>query len=196
MAEHVSRRSVLGSGAMALLATPGIAAALPVTPRNEMGPFYRRGAPNQPNLRRAGEPGLPLELSGRVLTTDSQPIANASIELWHADHGGHYDIAGNHFRAKLLTASDGAYRVSTIMPGHYPDRVCQHIHFLVSADGHETLVTQLYFASDPVFEGDPATNYPREPLIGDPSLIRPVVLKEAGAASLAECRFDLGLAHT
>jgi len=63
------------------------------------------------------------------------------------------------------------------MPGHYPDRVCQHIHYLISAPGYKPLTTQLYFATDPVFEGDPDKNYTRDPVIQSRDLVRPVTLK-------------------
>jgi protocatechuate 3,4-dioxygenase beta subunit len=49
----------------------------------------------------------------------------------------------------------GAYHVETVMPGHYPDRVAQHVHYMVKAPGCKPLITQLYFGTDPVFEGDP-----------------------------------------
>jgi protocatechuate 3,4-dioxygenase beta subunit len=52
--------------------------------------------------------------------------------------------------------------------------VCQHIHYKVSAPGHKTLITQLYFATDPVFEGDPDRNYRKDPLLQTRELIRPV----------------------
>jgi len=42
------------------------------------------------------------------------------------------------------------------------------------------LVTQLYFATDPAFAGDPAHNFTRDPLVQDPRLIRPVTLEESG----------------
>ena len=50
------------------------------------------------------------------------------------------------------------------MPGHYPDRVCQHVHYRITAPGHKPLITQLYFATDPVFEGDPDRNFGKDPL--------------------------------
>ncbi len=195
MKHPISRRAVIGAGAAGFVSFPALASLSP-TPRNELGPFYRRGAPSDVNLRHAADPGLPLELDGRVLTTSGEPVGGAIVELWHADHNGHYDVDGYRFRAKLITEADGSYHVSTVMPGHYPDRVCQHVHFLVRAPNHSPLVTQLYFASDPVFEGDPQANFRRDPLIGDPALIRPVSLVESGSSSLAKCHFDLVLAST
>ena len=81
------------------------------------------------------------------------------------------------------------------MPGHYPDhsRVCQHIHYLVTAPGHKTLVTELYFATDPAFEGDPQKNFSRDPVIRTPELIRPVLLAGEPEAIHAAVRFELCL---
>ena len=45
------------------------------------------------------------------------------------------------------------------MPGHYADRPAQHIHYLIAAPGHKTLITQAYFATDPFFEGNPEKNW-------------------------------------
>ncbi len=68
----------------------------------------------------------------------------------------------------------GEYAFDTSLPGHYPDHVAQHIHYQVSAPGHKTLVTQLYFSTDPVFEGDPDRNYTKDPLCTSRELVRPV----------------------
>ena len=47
---------------------------------------------------------------------------------------------------------------------------------MVSAPGHKPLITQLYFATDPVFDGDPDKNFTRDPLIQSRELVRPVAL--------------------
>jgi len=59
--------------------------------------------------------------------------------------------------------------------------------------GHKTLVTQLYFASDPAFEGDPQKNFSRDLVIRTPELIRPVLLTGEPEAIHAEVRFELCL---
>jgi len=146
------------------------------TPWNEIGPFYKRQAPATSRLRIAGDPGLPVSVSGVVFDTAGNALPGAKIEIWHADHLGHYDLAGYRYRATLAAAADGKYSFDSIMPGHYPDRVCQHIHYLVSAPGHKPLTTQLYFATDPVFGGDPDKNFTRDPLIQSRELVRPVML--------------------
>jgi hypothetical protein len=61
----------------------------------------------------------------------------------------------------------------------------------VTAPGHKPITTQLYFATDPVFEGDPARNFSREPLLASAELVRPVVLREDPKNLLADVSFEL-----
>lgn len=103
-------------------------------------------------LRMKTDAGMPLAVAGRIIDTRGEGVPDATVEIWHADHGGHYDIAGYRFRAKLPLGAEARYQFDTVMPGHYPDRVCQHVHYLVTAPGHKPLITQLYFATDPVFD--------------------------------------------
>ena len=143
---------------------------------NEIGPFYKRLAPENAKLREPNDPGLPVTVSGSVFDTRGKTLAGVKIEIWQADHFGHYDLDGYRYRASLSADSAGKYSFDSVMPGHYPARVCQHIHYLVTAPGHKPLITQLYFATDPVFEGDPDRNYSREPLVMSRELVRPVTL--------------------
>jgi protocatechuate 3,4-dioxygenase beta subunit len=160
---------------------------------NEIGPFYKRLAPNQTQLRTAADPGLPLSVRGVVFSTTGAKIPGATIEVWQADHHGRYDLDGYRFRAKLAAAADGAYSIETVMPGHYPARVCQHVHYLVTSSGHKPLITQLYFATDPVFEGDSDHNYDRDPLVLSRELVRPVTLHGDAGAVHSAVTFDLVL---
>jgi len=165
------------------------------TPPNALGPFYKKLAPQTGMLRAPGDPGLPLSLGGQVFDTRGDVIRNAIIEIWQTDHFGYYDVDGYRYRGKLPADASGQYKFETVMPGHYPDksRVCQHIHYLVTAPGRKTLVTQLYFATDPVFEGDPEKNFSRDPLIETPELIRPVLLTGEPEIIHAAVRFELCL---
>jgi protocatechuate 3,4-dioxygenase beta subunit len=143
---------------------------------NEIGPFYKRDAPHSAELRRAGDPGLPVRVAGKVFDTRGTVLSGAKIEVWQANHQGVYDLDGYRYRGTLVADAQGRYDFLSVLPGHYPGRVCQHIHYLVSDPGHKPLTTQLYFATDPVFEGDPQRNYTRDPLIGSSELVRPVTL--------------------
>jgi protocatechuate 3,4-dioxygenase beta subunit len=165
------------------------------TPPNTLGPYYKRLAPATEALRAPGDPGLPLSLSGQVLDTRGDVLLDATIEIWQADHFGYYDIDGYRYRGKLSVDSTGQYKAETVLPGHYPDRsrICQHVHYLVIAPGHKTLATQLYFATDPAFDGDPQKNFNRDPVIHTPELIRPVLLTGEPEAIHAAVRFELCL---
>jgi protocatechuate 3,4-dioxygenase beta subunit len=187
----ISRRELVEGGValgVALLAAPARGAGgapLELTPENELGPFYKRGAPASTNLVVPGEPGLPLGVSGKVLDATGKPLAGAILEVWHADGRGVYDLAGYRYRARVTAGPDGTYRFQTLMPGHYPQRVAQHIHYRVTAPGRKVLVTQLYFATDPAFAGDPEHNYVKDPVLEDRRLIRPVTLDESGGPRAA-----------
>jgi protocatechuate 3,4-dioxygenase beta subunit len=78
------------------------------------------------------------------------------------------------------------------MPGHYSDRPAQHIHYLITAPGHKTLVTQIYFATDEWFEGDVDKNYNKRNLVGNREQVRPVTLYEQGTPRAA-VSFDIVL---
>jgi protocatechuate 3,4-dioxygenase beta subunit len=163
------------------------------TPPNALGPFYKKRAPDTRMLRTKGDVGMPLAVSGRIIDTRGEAVPDATVEIWHTDHGGHYDLAGYRFRAKVPIDDKGGYQFDTIMPGHYPDRVCQHVHYLVTAPGHKPLITQLYFATDPVFEGDPDKNFSKDPLIESRELVRPVTIAGDPKAMYAAVSFELCL---
>jgi protocatechuate 3,4-dioxygenase beta subunit len=164
------------------------------TPPNELGPFYKKRAPRSARLAPAAAPGLPLAIAGQVFDTRGATLSGALLEIWHASHAGIYDNQGYAYRGQLLAGEKGRYAVESVMPGHYPDRVAQHVHFRVSAPGHRTLVTQLYFATDPAFEGDPDKNYAKDPILHSRELIRPVEIVGDPGAPSALVRFELVLA--
>ena len=163
------------------------------TPPNALGPFYKKQAPDTRMLRTKGDAGMPLTVSGRIIDTRGETVPDATVEIWHADHGGRYDLAGYRFRARLPVDQNAGYHFDTIMPGHYPDRVCQHVHYLVTAPGHKPLVTQLYFATDPVFEGNPDKNFSKDPLVQSRELVRPVTITGDPKAMYAAVSFELCL---
>ena len=163
------------------------------TPVNELGPFYKKRAPRSTHLAPAGAPGLPLAVSGQVFDTRGAILSGALIEIWHASHAGVYDNQGYMYRGQLSAAEKGAYSFDSVLPGHYPDRVAQHVHFKVSAPGHKPLVTQLYFATDPAFDGDPDRNFRKDPLLTSRELVRPVALAADGSTVSARVRFEICL---
>jgi catechol 1,2-dioxygenase len=161
------------------------------TPFCELGPFYKREAPNTSTLRAPGDAGMPLTLSGVVYDVRGEIVPDSKLEIWQTDNDGHYDIEGYRYRTMLQPGTKGAYAIESVMPGHYPTRVCQHVHYLLTAPGHKPVITQLYFATDPVFDGNPDKNYTRDPLITSRELVRPVVIKGDPKQIIAAVNFDL-----
>jgi protocatechuate 3,4-dioxygenase beta subunit len=163
------------------------------TPHVEMGPFYKKRAPATAMLRSPADPGMPLTVKGRVISVHGEPVPGALLEVWQANHGGLYDLDGYHYRAALKPPASGGYAFESVMPGHYPARVARHVHYFVTAPGYKPLSTQLYFASDEVFNGDPEKNYAKDPLITSRALVRPVTLTGPPEAPLASVEFELVL---
>jgi protocatechuate 3,4-dioxygenase beta subunit len=133
----------------------GVCAA---TADNIEGPFFKAGAPHRATLVGDGDAGERLRVGGVVRGVDCMPLADAELEIWHANAAGEYDLDGFRFRAALRVAADGAWRVDTIVPGRYLNGARYrpaHIHAKVRAAGHRELTTQLYFAGDPYNDGDP-----------------------------------------
>jgi catechol 1,2-dioxygenase len=114
-----------------------------------------------------------------VLDLQGRPVRGALLDVWQAGSNGLYDsqdreVDGLHMRGKYRTDADGRYVVRTVRPIHYqipsdgpvgqmlkatnrhPWRPA-HIHFVVSADGYESLTTHIfddvdeYLKSDAVF---------------------------------------------
>ena len=161
------------------------------TPPEVLGPFFKKGAPHHVNLRVPREPGMPLRISGKILDSRGEPVHDARIDLWHADYQGVYDVLGYRYRSNLRLENAAEYAVETIMPGHYPSRPAQHVHYLITAPGCQPLVTQLYFATDPFFEGDPDGNYQKQGIVHNRECIRPVTLLDENTSPRSAVSFDL-----
>ncbi len=176
------------------------------TASNVLGPFYRPGAPfieNPGSIRGAASSGEPLVIHGLVTDALSgEPLAGATVDVWQADGEGRYSnedaaLARWNLRGRQRTNQDGSYRIETVRPRHYtvkddgpvgqllralgrhPWRPA-HVHFLVSADGHETVVTQAYPAAGPYLDDDTISAVKAELLV-------PIVD--------GKLHFDIGLAR-
>ena len=116
------------------------------TEEDEMGPFYRSGAPLRSTI------GQGYLLTGDVKSAaDCKPIPSVLIEFWQTGSDGRYDDA---HRAAIITGKSGHYQFETDFPAEYLTRPA-HIHIRVSAEGFQTLVTQHYLqsgSSDAVFD--------------------------------------------
>jgi protocatechuate 3,4-dioxygenase beta subunit len=128
-----------------------------VTADNIEGPFYKAGAPHRAVLATAQDDGERLVLGGTVRTPSCEPLANATLDVWHADARGGYDNDGWGMRGRLKTDKLGRWQIKSIVPGRYLNGRRYrptHIHVKVRAAGHAELTTQLYFEGDPYNSGD------------------------------------------
>ena len=123
------------------------------TPAQTEGPYFTPNSPERWELREPGMTGLPILLTGHVVTQRCEPIAGALVELWHADDAGTYDNEGYRLRGHQFTDAAGVYRFSTIVPGSYPGRT-RHFHLKFQAPGKPVLTTQFYFPGEPGNERD------------------------------------------
>lgn len=147
---------------------------LPRTPSEEIGPMYPVAKPeDRGNDLVASKDGRAVEgqvlyLRGRVTDLSGTPIAGAEVEVWHADPHGRYPHPCDlnpapldpNFTgwARIVTDSEGRFRLRTTKPGPYPTSTPgwwrpPHIHFQVTTE-NDRLVTQMYFPGEELNEKD------------------------------------------
>src|SRR5688572_8503668 len=142
----ITRRRILG--AVILVPLEGLAQTCGViTPRQTEGPFFKTNSPLRKSLLEKASAST-FVVTGRVLSPQCKPVANALLDFWHSDEEGAYDNRGFRYRGHQFTDADGRFRLETIVPAEYPGRT-RHIHVKVQAPGKRILTTQLYFAGDP-----------------------------------------------
>ena len=117
------------------------------TPSQTEGPYFTSNSPLRTTLVEAGMAGTLLTVSGRVLSTTCQPIAQAKLDFWQADNAGAYDNTGYRLRGHQFTDAEGRFSLQTIVPGLYPGRT-RHIHVKVQPANGRILTTQLYFPGE------------------------------------------------
>lgn len=160
--ENVSRRSILTRvlalpAALALTArrSPAEEVCAP-TESDFKGPMYLAGAPRRAMLAGPKEPGERLTIHGTIFGPDCRtPLPRTLLDVWQADAKGEYHWQDEDWRLRgqILTSDRGKFSFETIKPAGYGGRPA-HIHFTISAPGHEPLTTQLYFKGDPRLDHD------------------------------------------
>ncbi|HEU4722941.1 MAG TPA: hypothetical protein VFS59_16390, partial [Gemmatimonadaceae bacterium] len=130
--------------------------------------------------------GQRIIVTGRVLDADGNPVPHTLVEVWQANAAGRYVHKRDQWPGPLdpnflgigrcTTDAQGAYRFLTIKPGAYPWKNHPnawrppHIHFSLFGDSWASrLVTQMYFAGDPLLPLDPIFN--SAPAAGRASMI-------------------------
>ena len=144
-----------------------------------LGPFYVQRAPEHPlgaDISGTME-GAPLLVTGTVSTAGGEPLAGAVVDVWHSDDDGYYDvqqldeIGELAMRARFRTDENGRFWFWSIRPAAYPiphdgpvGKMLEaqgrhpwrpaHVHFMISAPGHQTLVTHVFAAGDQYLDSD------------------------------------------
>jgi protocatechuate 3,4-dioxygenase beta subunit len=133
-----------------------------LTPDAGEGPFYL-----DPRLVRtditSGQPGAPLQLALQVVRAgDCATLANARVDVWHADAVGLYSgyekqsgvgispapaIGKQYLRGTQFTDTQGNVRFRTIFPSWYGGRT-PHVHFKVFLGGKEIVASQIFFPDE------------------------------------------------
>ncbi len=148
------------------------------TPSSVLGPFHVLGAPDVKvgaDLKGENEGDL-VVVGGRVLDTEGNPIVGAELEIWQTADNGLYSGQDEsqpeyNLRAHMVTDADGRYLFSTVRPapytvpddgpvgellkatGRHPWRP-SHLHFIATAAGYRSLVTEVFPSDDPYLDED------------------------------------------
>jgi protocatechuate 3,4-dioxygenase beta subunit len=144
-----------------------------------LGPFFAHGAPEfdyGADLREGATlKGEDTYVTGRILSTEGKPVANATLDIWQAKADGVYDVqepeAEFELRGRVRANAKGEYAFKTYKPkfygvptdgpvgellramGRHPMRPA-HMHAIVSAPGHQQVITHVFVEGDPYLDSD------------------------------------------
>jgi protocatechuate 3,4-dioxygenase beta subunit len=148
------------------------------TPDQILGPYFPTGhtpVPQADLTSIKGVEGLAqgeiIEVTGRVLNLDGEPVRGIPVTVWQANSFGRYLHTNDTNPAPLdpnfvgcvgiRSDNDGVYRIKTVRPGAYPAGPNwmrpPHIHFEVHGQ-FERLITQMYFPDEPLNASDRLLN--------------------------------------
>lgn len=144
-----------------------------------LGPFHVADAPELPMGANIclDQKGEHMVISGRILDTDGKPIEDAVLDVWQANDEGFYDVQQKgiqpdfNLRGVFRTGQDGRYWFRAVKPKYYPipddgpvghllDALGRHpyrpahLHYIIKADGFETLTTHIFDPDDPYIHSD------------------------------------------
>lgn len=119
--------------------------------------------------------GLPTRFEFIVVDSACKPVPNAFVEIWYASPAGTYSkaaefidsgvgyngagsdlnvsfctgnnaaaLASKWLRGFQVSGADGRVTIDGIFPGWYASRTT-HVHFIVTASGHTSVTSQLFF---------------------------------------------------
>lgn len=149
------------------------------TENTVFGPFHVADAP----IRKMGEnisldgKGESCLYEGKVVDIHGEPIKDACIDVWSDNSDGFYDVQQPDIqpkwnnRGRFITGADGSYSFVGIKPVSYPipddgpvgkmlGRIGRHpyrpahMHFMVTAPQHKTIVTHTFVGDDEYINDD------------------------------------------
>lgn len=146
------------------------------------GPFHVEGSPHYAlgDDVSNGAMGQPCFVSGRVVNLNGRPIPNAELQVWQADADGKYDVQyeaspeghrKHRARGTLHADAQGRFHFRTVRAEAYPiphdgpvGKMLQalgrhpwrpaHLHFMITAPGHERLITHVFREGDRYLDSD------------------------------------------
>ena len=164
-----------------------------------LGPFFRGGAPryeNGANIAAEGSPGKPLFVRAKVQNARREPLVGAQVDVWQASPVGLYENQDPeqpemNLRGQFRTDEHGEFYFRSVRPSGYPVPTHgpvgpllaaqqrhpyrpAHIHFVVIAEGYDTLVTQVFADDSDHLNSDVAFGVTRD-------LVGRYELRETGA---------------
>jgi protocatechuate 3,4-dioxygenase, beta subunit len=180
------------------------------TPDQILGPYFPTGhtpVPQADLTSLKGTQGLAqgeiIEVTGRVLNLDGEPVRGIPVTIWQANTFGRYVHANDPNPASLdphfvgcigiRSDSEGVYRIKTVKPGAYPAGPDwmrpPHIHFEIHGQ-FERLITQMYFPDEPLNACDRLLNAALRP-----DLLVATCLSSQGLQSRRILNFDIVLSR-
>jgi hydroxyquinol 1,2-dioxygenase len=153
------------------------------------GPFHVQGAPKFAAWQDIanGAAGQALFVTAKIVGAQGQALAHAEVDVWQSDEEGLYDVqrpeGAVQARGVLRSDAQGLVQFKTILPvaypvptdgpvgkllratGRHPWRPA-HIHFMIQAPGHETLITHVFRQGDQYLDSDVVFGV-RSSLLGD-----------------------------
>ena len=148
------------------------------TSSSVLGPFHISGAPD---LKIGGDlkgdfGGQLLLAQGIIKNSKGIPIKDAKVDIWQTAPNGLYSSQDPNqdtysFHGLQTTGADGRYAFTTAKPieytvpsdgpvgkilnacGRHPWRP-SHLHFIIKAEGYQTLVTEIFSEDDPYLDQD------------------------------------------
>lgn len=149
------------------------------TENTVLGPFHVDGVPIYEmgaNISKVGGTET-CRFEGIVTNLDGQPVEGVRIDVWSDNEDGFYDVQQpdvqplHNNRGAFITGADGRYWFQGIKPvsypipddgpvgqllgklGRHPYRPA-HMHFIVSAEGYDTVITHTFVQGDPYLQSD------------------------------------------